>query len=311
VDIQQKEFRLAFRGYNERDVDQFLDELTEEVARLHAENRRMREELASEGTVRLDTEGAAEANAVLQRARQEAARLADEARAEASRMIEQARADSRELATAGPALQAAPAPAPAGYPSQPVMRAFLAREREFLQSLAGLIQGHAESVKEDIKRTRPQAPAGAGGPAAPTAGPSAWGSEASAVSTSWPSDRSDPAPKRPGPGESEATHIWRPSFDDRPARGPEGRLSADPAPAEPSVGTATVQDSPRWERPSEADDVIDLTEAESSSGPTEEGGSTPGLDARSSIEAAVPSETEDDEDDQSDRSLRELFWGQD
>ena len=25
VDIQQKEFRLAMRGYNERDVDQFLD----------------------------------------------------------------------------------------------------------------------------------------------------------------------------------------------------------------------------------------------------------------------------------------------
>ena len=29
VDVQQKEFRLAVRGYNEREVDQFLDEVTE------------------------------------------------------------------------------------------------------------------------------------------------------------------------------------------------------------------------------------------------------------------------------------------
>ena len=31
VDIQQKEFRLAFRGYSEREVDQFLDDVTEVV----------------------------------------------------------------------------------------------------------------------------------------------------------------------------------------------------------------------------------------------------------------------------------------
>ena len=309
VEIQQKEFRLAFRGYNERDVDQFLDELTEEVARLHAENRRMREELLSRGTVRLDSEGAVEANAVLQRARAEAARLADEARSEAARIIELARAGSGELAAAASPSQAAPV----GQPSQPVMRAFLAREREFLQSLAGLIQGHAESVKEDIKRTRPPAPAGRGegSSAAPTAEPSAWGSQASAVSTSWPSERGDPAPNRPGSRQSEETQIWRPSFEDRPAGGPpEGRLSADPAAAEPSVGMATAQDPPQWARRSEPDDVIDLTERGSSSGSTEEEGSAPGFPARSSLEAGDPS-VEDEEDDQSDHSLRELFWGQD
>jgi len=31
VDIQQKEFRLEVRGYNERDVDQFLDEVEAEL----------------------------------------------------------------------------------------------------------------------------------------------------------------------------------------------------------------------------------------------------------------------------------------
>src|SRR5919197_535097 len=34
VDIQRKEFRLAFRGYSEREVDSFLDEVTEESARI-------------------------------------------------------------------------------------------------------------------------------------------------------------------------------------------------------------------------------------------------------------------------------------
>jgi len=45
VDVQQKEFRLALRGYNERAVDEFLDEVTEEMARLYAENTRLRAEV--------------------------------------------------------------------------------------------------------------------------------------------------------------------------------------------------------------------------------------------------------------------------
>src|SRR5262245_43686413 len=44
-DIQAKEFRVTLHGYHEQDVDRFLDEVTEEVARLHAENRALREEL--------------------------------------------------------------------------------------------------------------------------------------------------------------------------------------------------------------------------------------------------------------------------
>src|SRR5438094_5808615 len=49
VDVQQKEFRLAVRGYNEREVDEFLDEVTEEMARLYAENTRLRAEVATRG----------------------------------------------------------------------------------------------------------------------------------------------------------------------------------------------------------------------------------------------------------------------
>ena len=35
ADVQQVEFRLAFRGYNERDVDAFLDRITEGLGFLH------------------------------------------------------------------------------------------------------------------------------------------------------------------------------------------------------------------------------------------------------------------------------------
>lgn len=46
-DIQNKEFREAFRGYNEDDVDTFLDEVAEEYGRLYAENQRLRIQVAS------------------------------------------------------------------------------------------------------------------------------------------------------------------------------------------------------------------------------------------------------------------------
>jgi DivIVA domain-containing protein len=136
VDIQEKEFRLAFRGYHESEVDQFLDELTEELARLYAENKRLREELDFKRTERLDAPGSGGSDALLRQAREEAARILDDARARASTM--------------GP---------PGGL--LPGLRAgtallgpFLAREREFLQALASLIQGHADAVKEGIQRAR-------------------------------------------------------------------------------------------------------------------------------------------------------------
>lgn len=46
-DIQDKEFREAFRGYNEDDVDTFLDEIAVEFARIYQENQRMKVQLAA------------------------------------------------------------------------------------------------------------------------------------------------------------------------------------------------------------------------------------------------------------------------
>ena len=46
-DIVKKEFREAFRGYNQADVDLFLDDVVEEFGRLTDENQKMKVRLAA------------------------------------------------------------------------------------------------------------------------------------------------------------------------------------------------------------------------------------------------------------------------
>jgi DivIVA domain-containing protein len=130
-DIQAKEFRIArFRGYKEREVDEFLDEITiawtallEENRRLLEENRRLRER---------STQKPAEPD--------EAARRADEiiaqAREEADRVLLDA--ETRATGIAAGSMRSG---------ERKVLSAFISKEREFLQSLAALGQNHAETVK--------------------------------------------------------------------------------------------------------------------------------------------------------------------
>ena len=46
-DIVRKEFREAFRGYNQADVDLFLDEVVEDFTRLTDENQKMKVRIAA------------------------------------------------------------------------------------------------------------------------------------------------------------------------------------------------------------------------------------------------------------------------
>lgn len=125
VDIQQRVFRLAFRGYNEQDVDQFLDEITEDLAALHEENKRLREELELRGPG-----GGAE-----------------EARRHAEEIIRRAREQAAQITAAAPAAVASDA-------SVAATPAFLVREREFLQRMASLVQDHAATLKAEARRAR-------------------------------------------------------------------------------------------------------------------------------------------------------------
>jgi cell division initiation protein len=139
IDVQQKEFRLAFRGYNERDVDEFLDLVTEELAASTAENRRLQDR--ADSNVELGgtdvTWASREAEGILERARADAASTVAEAEERAAAIL--------AAAGAGPA-------DPRG-----VIAPYLNREREFLQSLGQLVQQHADSVRRMVRSAKEQA----------------------------------------------------------------------------------------------------------------------------------------------------------
>lgn len=182
TDIQQKEFRVSrFGGYKMRDVDEFLDQITDSFTALTADVDRLRAGAAPVvGTPDLG-DVARQADEIIARARAEAARIVAEARATAA---------------------AGSTASPNGPQDRAAVTAFIAQEREFLQSLAGLVQEHAETVKGMAKSARsgPEAPAAA----APRQGPE---TKAEPVTTESASDRSSgPRTVSPaGSGSSEAT----------------------------------------------------------------------------------------------------------
>jgi DivIVA domain-containing protein len=140
IDVQQKEFRLAFRGYNERDVDEFLDLVTEELAAFTEENRRLQDH-GDPNVGSLEgadvTWASREAEGSLERARADAASTVAEAEERAAAIL--------AAAGAGPA-------DPRG-----VIAPYLNREREFLQSLGQLVQQHADSVRRMVRSAKEQA----------------------------------------------------------------------------------------------------------------------------------------------------------
>jgi len=170
IDVQQKEFRLAFRGYNERDVDEFLDLVTEELAAFTEENRRLQDHadpnVGSPGGADV-TWASREAEGILERARADAASTVAEAEERAAAIL--------AAAGAGPA-------DPRG-----VIAPYLNREREFLQSLGQLVQQHADSVRRMVRTAKEQAAA------TPSATPSLAGDDVDEV----PRVRIEPARATP------------------------------------------------------------------------------------------------------------------
>ena len=131
-DVQQVEFRLAFRGYNERDVDAFLDRVTEDLASYLEEAERSRG--FAPGATDPVSSSTTEATEILERAREEAARIVRQAEEEAEAI----------RAAAGPP----------GGDARAAVAPFLSREREFLQSLGSLVQSHAEEIRQMIMAVR-------------------------------------------------------------------------------------------------------------------------------------------------------------
>ena len=184
ADIQRQEFGVSrFGGYRMRDVDEFLDRLTESTRAIVAENERLRAGVGPIlGSPDLD-EVNRQAEEIVQRAREEAARITSEA------------GQGSGGAMMSPTDRGA-------------VDAFLTQERDFLQSLAALVQGHAETVKGMARKAR-QAPEAPIEPpeAAADAMPVASASEASAPMPSTveePVRVDEPQPAIAGGGDRDA-----------------------------------------------------------------------------------------------------------
>jgi DivIVA domain-containing protein len=144
-DVQQKEFGVTRvgGGYRMRDVDAFLDELTNSMTALVEENRRLKEQAGSGAMIGAPDleEVSRQADEIIRRAREEAAQIV------------------RDATSATVAAGAVAADAATSDAGRAAISAFLLLEREFLQSLAGLVQGHAESVKGMAREARAAAQA--------------------------------------------------------------------------------------------------------------------------------------------------------
>ncbi len=344
MDIQQKEFRTAFRGYNEREVDEFLDALTEDLARLQSENVRLRAEV--ENREQEARAAQAEAEGTLRRAREEATRMLEAAEAQAQSV--------REVTDGAPAM-AEDAPSVGSFLKKNSMvqaiRPFLGREREFLQSMARLIQEHADSVREEVRQIREepgpegQEDAGASGEAERTALPGETTPQSAAGAH--PSTTPEPEiPRRSGkrsadreqnpsaaPRERAKTPDrrggGRDTQDDRRGKGrQQGATSSSPA---PSTGAERRAGDALWGSPSTEGSPAELfqprrrvtrppvgrLEEDQPAGHSyDEGLSRKDLPPTQPFEPfrfdehAGDQPLERGDGDEDERSLRELFWGE-
>jgi DivIVA domain-containing protein len=271
LEIQQKEFGVSrFGGYKMRDVDVFLDQLTDVVTTLMAENERIR----GSGSGAHVAIGEPE----LADVRRQADEMIARAREEATRIVAEARVRAIGVGSS-----------PASGDERAAIEAFLAQERSFLQGLGRLVQDHAESVKAMARTARrrsavppepaPEAATAALG-SADAGGPGEARQEAEATKAEEPSEPSAGASRSPAP----STHTARP-----PARAPEppAHPTGPPAPAaepEPAAGAERTQ-MPAVPAPP---DTIRIEDPE----------------------PAVSSRRDSGETPRREDSLRELFWGE-
>jgi DivIVA domain-containing protein len=255
-EVQQVEFRLAFRGYNERDVDAFLDRITEGLSSYLEELERLRPVAGQ--PLRAVAGSTGDADAVVARARVEADEIVRRAHEQAAGIRAAAGAGSGD--------------------ARGVVAPFLNREREFLQSIGGLVQTHAEEIKQMVLAVRERAETSSVPEAAqPSVPPASVPGIRPSVETDAAGERAtaSSAPRKPAAVAPE---------DVEPASAAEirERLQASEPPVE--IGPADEDDLP-----SEATPPIVVDS---------------GTEPVFSTEGAPATERRE-------RSLRELFWGED
>lgn len=142
ADVQQKEFRVSrFGGYRMRDVDEFLDQITGSMNAMVEEHRKLRTQGGGSLIGAPDlADTSRQADEIIQRARAQAEQIVRDARAASG-----AKTGGSATGSVGPGDRSS-------------VNAFLAQERTFLQSLAAVVQEHAETVKGMVRADRAMAP---------------------------------------------------------------------------------------------------------------------------------------------------------
>ena len=217
AEIQSKEFNVSrFGGYRMRDVDEFLDQITESMTKLTDENQRLR---SASGLPVAPSIGAPD----LADTSRQADEIIESARAEAAKIVQDARAQAAVGTTA--------AVVAGSDTGRAAVAPFLAQERDFLQQLASLVQSHAESVKGMAKANRAK-PAAA--PPTATAAPGAASeSRARAAASAPASDSTQPMPPvkpvadAPAPAERAEQRPAAPIRVEEPATASVGAGDAD------------------------------------------------------------------------------------
>lgn len=216
LDIQQKEFQVSrLGGYRMRDVDEFLDQLTDAMTAVLAENERLRGGGSGSpivGSADLD-EVNRQADEIIQRARDEATRIVADAERRASTT---GRQDAGSVDAEG----------------REAVDAFLEKERAFLQSLAALVQEHADGVKamaREVRRRAATAEDAASDPGGSVPAPSGGGASAVGAAGGAPARQAPTRSAATGPStEPEPTHPITPVPD---AGQDEPIVVSEPAPA--------------------------------------------------------------------------------
>ncbi len=316
IDVQQQQFRRSFRGYDEQEVDDFLDRVTEELSVLLEEKRTAQGPGGQVPTTPLAGvdqagEAARAAEDIKRSARDQAESMVRDAQARAAAILRDAEARAGTAAGAGPEAAGTPAAGTAALSS------FVSREREFLQRLALLVQGHAEGAPE----TADERPAD-GGPVMESASVDPVAQRAAVVLLPEAGEPEE-APASPGAEPAPSLEAEAPAEAAFP---PEAAPAIEPEPG-PAAPSEDPEPSPRWSAPAPPR-LPDLPAPPEFAGPAPRAAApeqAPTADAPPppgeqpvpvpgrAPERAAQGDEDGDPKREADReaSLRELFWGED
>jgi cell division initiation protein len=176
LDIQKKEFKRSFRGYNEDEVDQFLDQLVQDYEALYLENQSLKEKLetseaakaryqemekiikdavimAQKNAEDLQSNARREAEMILEEARLNAEKITGEAEEKARRVLQEAREKARHR------IQEAEDRVRAVMDEYRFLEKqagiFRIKFRSFLEAQLNLLDGQEEEARELMSRIGP------------------------------------------------------------------------------------------------------------------------------------------------------------